>query len=121
MKTYGPYTRKDGRQIVIHFDCGKRKTESYPRYLWKLHHGSIPIGYEVDHKDDDVLNNSIENFQLLPKKTNIQKSKKTKTMIKLICVCCGKHFERALSIELNNRKTKKGPFCSKFCVGKTYH
>jgi len=33
MKVYGPYTRKDGRQHVILYENGTRKTVSYPKYL----------------------------------------------------------------------------------------
>ena len=122
MKTYGPYLRKDGRFHVIHSKDGKKTTESYPRYLWKLAYGDIPKGYDVDHIDDDHTNNSLDNFQLLLKADNARKSNKPAAIVELVCVCCGIKFSRFKRVEIDSRKQgKHGPFCSKSCVGKTYH
>jgi hypothetical protein len=35
------------------------------RVVWILHHGSIPTGIQIDHKDGNRSNNRIENLQLL--------------------------------------------------------
>jgi endogenous inhibitor of DNA gyrase (YacG/DUF329 family) len=122
MKTYGPYTRKDGRQHVVHYSEGKRTTESYPRYLWKQTFGEIPFGYEVDHKDDDLTNNSLDNFQLLLKTENARKSSPKAVTVELTCKRCGNKFQRALSQEKHNRSQgKDGPYCSKRCVGLTFN
>jgi hypothetical protein len=32
--------------------------------------GSIPSGYEVDHKDSNPTNNSKDNLRIVPRKTN---------------------------------------------------
>ena len=32
--------------------------------------GSIPSGYEVDHKDNNPMNNSRENLKIVPRKAN---------------------------------------------------
>lgn len=121
MKTYGPYTRKDGRHHVIHYSRGKRTTESYPRFLWKQVFGDIPDGYEVDHKDGNPTNNSLGNLQLLTKEDNIEKSLVRHEPWKLVCKHCGRFFERRGSQERHFRKTKDGPYCSKSCVGKVYN
>lgn len=74
-KTYGPYRGKDGRARVVHwFDDGRTTSESYPRYLWRLHKGEIPEGMEVDHRNGDRTDDRIENYQLLAHKPNVQKA-----------------------------------------------
>ena len=35
------------------------------RWVWQQHHGEIPKGYHIHHKDDDKSNNEIENLMLL--------------------------------------------------------
>lgn len=32
--------------------------------------GSIPSGYEVDHKDSDPMNNAKDNLRIVPRKSN---------------------------------------------------
>lgn len=32
--------------------------------VWLIHHGEIPEGFEVDHKDTDKLNNKLSNLRL---------------------------------------------------------
>jgi hypothetical protein len=77
---YGPYRRKDGRAHVIHYwfdeTAGqyRRRTESYPRHLWRLHYGEIPEGMDVDHIDGDRSNDAIENLQLLDRSGNMKKA-----------------------------------------------
>lgn len=42
------------------------KGEQYlHRVVWKAHHGAIPRGYEVHHKDHNTLNNKISNLALV--------------------------------------------------------
>jgi len=73
MATHGPYQRTDGRLIII-IDG---KTVSYPRYLYEKHHGvKIDPAMEVDHIDDNCLNNDISNLQLLSKSDNVKKQRK---------------------------------------------
>ena len=40
-------------------------------YAW--YKGEVPLGYEVDHIDNDPFNNNIDNLQLLTRKENLQK------------------------------------------------
>jgi hypothetical protein len=35
------------------------------RMVWEKHHGPIPNGHHIHHKDGDKLNNVIENLELL--------------------------------------------------------
>lgn len=41
--------------------------------VWLWFKGDIPEGYDVDHIDNDKLNNKIENLQLLTRKENLAK------------------------------------------------
>ena len=50
----------------------KRKPTAYlHRAVWIRHHGDIPDGYHVHHKDGDRANNQIENLELLTPKEHI--------------------------------------------------
>lgn len=129
MKVYGPYQRKDGRRHVIHYDFEKgiRRTQSYPRYLMELALDRKLESWEhVDHINDDPTDDRIENYQVLTQKKNNQKATvfhgKTAKTVTLICFSCGIEFQRCERREkerINANRT--GPFCSKQCVGITYH
>ena len=124
MKMYGPYTRSDGRSHVIFIDSqGKRRTQSYPRYLMEQHLGRELLPNEhVDHINDDCSDNRIENLQLLSQAENNKKSS-FKKMYYCECPACGKGFEAIASrVEYNQGKQgKAGPYCSKSCAGKMHH
>jgi len=48
------------------------------RLIWVYHYGDIPEGLTVDHKDENKLNNDIENLQLLTHRINVIKSRRLK-------------------------------------------
>lgn len=124
MKVYGPYTRKDGRQIVIKIDNGIRKTQSYPRYLMEMYLGRLlSTEEEVDHIDNDYRNNHISNLQLLSTKDNrIKEMNRTHRTLKMFsgtCPICSIVFQKPLNqVKGNLKKGKAGPFCSRSCAGK---
>lgn len=67
MKIYGPYTRLDGRKIII-IDG---RTVSYPKYLLEQHLGRKLTDNETcDHIDGDFTNNSISNLRVLSRELN---------------------------------------------------
>jgi len=37
------------------------------RYIYEMHYGEIPKGYEIHHKDGNKLNNNIDNLEILTK------------------------------------------------------
>jgi hypothetical protein len=122
MKVYGPYTRKDGRQHVIIYDNGKRKTVSYPKYLLETKLGRLLLPDETcDHIDNDHTNNSLDNLQVLTRSDNVKKQIAFKPAEQGYFVCpeCNKSFYKLMrSVRENNIKQKKaGPFCSKKCAG----
>lgn len=123
MKVYGPYTRKDGRQHVILYENGKRKTISYPKYLLEQHLGRSLLEHETcDHIDGDFTNNSLENLQVLSRSENAAKNMALKPAEQIYCVCpeCNKSFYKNMREVRRNQiaKNKAGPFCSKSCSGK---
>jgi hypothetical protein len=44
----------------------KQGVESLHRELWKAHHGPIPAGWQVHHKDGNALNNDPANLDCMP-------------------------------------------------------
>ena len=129
MKVYGPYQRKDGRRHVIHyeFESGTRRTQSYPRYLMELALDRKLESWEhVDHINNDPTDDRIENYQILTQKKNNQKAfifhGHSAKIVDLVCIACKISFKRELHREKDRIKQgKTGPFCSKQCVGETYH
>lgn len=124
MKYYGPYLRKDNRQVmVIIKDDGTKTSMSYARYLMQQHLGRILESWEeVDHIDNDKTNDSIENLQILSRKENILKERSLpqnqRKMYSFICVNCNQPAIKYLNqVKSNHKKGKTGPFCSRRCAG----
>ena len=47
---------------------GKKQSISVHRKVWIEHHGEIPNGFIVHHKDGDKQNNEIINLELISRK-----------------------------------------------------
>jgi hypothetical protein len=125
-KVYGPYlSKKENRRVMVLIsDEGKRTSISYARYLYSLDIGElVDSKYEVDHIDNNSLNDVLDNFQLLTKAENIKKDHKAKDMVTLICPVCGKYFERRVGLThlINSRKSKGQTTCSRKCGGIKSH
>ena len=123
MKIYGPYIRKDGRKhIVIIYDDGTRKTKSYPRFLMEQYLGRELLDEEtVDHINEDFTDDRIENLQLLSRAENSAKAmvNKPAKIYKFICPSCGKLSSKSLAqVKHNQKRSTKGPYCSRSCAGK---
>lgn len=43
------------------------KPHAVHRLVWRLHNGAIPKGYEIHHRNEDKLDNRIENLELVSK------------------------------------------------------
>ena len=116
MKVYGPYTRKDGRQHVILYSDGVRKTVSYPKFLVENHIGrSLNIDETIDHIDGDFSNNDMNNLRIVGRSEHCSDDVIRRKHIEMECVECGVTFTG--DWKHRNRK-KAGPFCSKSCSGK---
>ncbi len=102
-KYSGAYTyisKRDGRRNIKLYGPGlKSFTTTYARYIfqidyWKKHKELIPDGYEVDHVNENKLDDRVENLQLLTVYENRQKnnfSNGSKQYV-IICPVCGLLF-----------------------------
>jgi hypothetical protein len=75
---------KDKVYEIIAFS-NKNKTVSIPLaraiYAWFI--GDIPANYDVDHKDNNSMNNSLDNLQLLTRKQNLAKRFQDNSVVKV--------------------------------------
>jgi HNH endonuclease len=117
-KVYGPYLhKKEGRRMIVLVSGIHRTSTSYARYLMSMKLGRLldPLE-EVDHKDDNKLNDDINNLQILNHQQNSSKNR-SPTMITLVCPWCNNEFERERRQVLH--KPRKYPACcSRSCAGK---
>lgn len=120
MKVYGPYTRDDGRQHVVLYHNGHRKSVSYPKWLWEQTHSALNGEETIDHIDGNPLNNDLSNLQVLSRGDNIRKSHPgPEQLLRFRCPECRVPFHRAPRVYRANQKKqgKAGPFCGRSCAG----
>lgn len=107
----------DGRMtlVLVRFD-GSLTSTSYARYLKQVELGMfIPIGLEVDHIDNNKLNDDLRNLQLLTKAENIKKENALRVKsYNFICPACKVSFTLT-GRQFGKRKNKINPACSKEC------
>lgn len=119
---YGPYSRPDGRQIVIIKDIdGKSRTTSYPKYLVEQSLGRRlhPDRETIDHIDRNKHNNDINNLRIVPRSQHSADDTRRVKLVEFECSMCGNKFER--SPRLVRDKAKKGVhgiFCGRACAGR---
>ncbi len=122
MQIFGPYKRKDGRQIVIVVENdGTRRTVSYPKWIMEQHLGRRldPNEETVDHIDSNFDNNDLDNLRLMPRKEHSADDTRRVKNLKFNCAWCQTEFERSPRlIRDKSNKGKAGPFCSRSCAGK---
>jgi hypothetical protein len=125
-KIYGPYDRKeDERQVVIIIRPDKtRTTLAYSKFLMEKHLGRYLDSEKetVDHINQDVRDNRIENLRVLPRAEHARDDAKRRKSQDFICPICKEKFTiegRKLSdAHRNRREGKAGPFCGRSCAGK---
>lgn len=120
ISVYGPYTRKDGRKIIVLYDGkNKRTTKQFARIKMEVFLGrKLTNGETVDHIDRDVKNDKLNNLQVLSREEHSKKDAIKRLDIKANCVLCGKEFVLTKNQVNSRAKSKAGPFCSKTCSGK---
>lgn len=121
-KIFGPYRRKDSRQIVIVVDRkGKRRTVSYPKWIMECQLGR-PLDKDletIDHMDSNFENNELDNLRIVPRNEHSGDDTRRVKYVKFNCAWCDEQFERSPRLVRDKaRKNKAGPFCSRTCAGK---
>lgn len=107
----------------------KRTTISYARYLMSVKEKRfLNKNEDVDHIDNNSMNDDINNLQILTKRENIIKGNKKngRKMVELKCPCCGKIFNRRRGNTHLIRSKKTYTACSRKCSStfgamKQYH
>ena len=117
-KLYVVYHKKEQRRYACLVDCDNSKerfTITYAKYLMSVKLGRrLDACEQVDHIDDNKLNDAIENLQILSLGDNVRKSHPGPVLVTLVCSYCEKVFTR------NKWKHKKGVnvCCGNMCAGK---
>lgn len=69
---------KGGVQVTsndgVYIYTGINKRIRRPRKIYEDHHGPIPKGYVIYHKDGDKLNDQIENLEAISRKELLQRN-----------------------------------------------
>ena len=110
---YGPYKRRDGREIVVFYDqsTGRTTSMSYPKYLM-----GAPDGSEVHHKDEDRTNNDVSNLEVLSHNEHVRRHTKDPTTIEISCDNCGNTaFKLKKNVKMS-RKLDKKLYCGRKCA-----
>lgn len=122
MQVYGPYTRPNGRRLVIVVDKnGKRRTVSYPKWLLEqqLKRKLDPDKETVDHIDSNLHNNELSNLRIMPRDEHSKEDTRRVKWIDFSCPWCDKTFSRSPRLVRDKaKKNRSGPFCSRNCAGK---
>lgn len=67
--------RYDNRGIPVKYiRISLGKWEYLSRYVWRQHHGEIPKGHIVTHKDGDSMNCDISNLELISRADNARRN-----------------------------------------------
>lgn len=57
--------------LQIRLTVGKKRTVKIHKLVWEAFNGPIPEGYEINHIDENKLNNSLDNLSLVTRGQNI--------------------------------------------------
>jgi hypothetical protein len=79
----GANSNKQYKVISISSSKGDKKTMSKHKFIYECCKGPVPDGYDIDHIDDDINNNKIDNLQVLTHQDNIKKSLKNRDYSKI--------------------------------------
>lgn len=114
-KVYGPtYHKRIDRYMIFLVSPEHRTSMTYARYLMCVKEERwLGPEEEVDHIDDNRLNDDIDNLQILTRAENMKKAGRPTTYVDFVCPMCDKLFK------LSARQSHKvNPCCSRSCGGK---
>lgn len=78
------------------------------RHVWEQHHGPIPKGMGIHHKDEDKLNDSIDNLELVSKARHLAIHMPT-YKAQVIANLVRQRKERKWSTKSKTKKTGRHP------------
>lgn len=123
-KVVNIYLCKDGRLRTYLHNGFDYKVISYSKYLMENYLDRYLEKHEiVHHKDENPLNNEINNLQILTRYEHGKLHHKKNSEI-FICPMCRNEFtlvgSKFSNYKRNKQRTEKyaGPFCSRSCAGK---
>ncbi len=129
MKVHGPYLDKRGKKhrriVLLTYDDGSKKTQSYARYLLEGHLGrSLEDDEDADHIDGDTLNDDLSNLRPLPAKVNrsLGQQHRTSELYHFLCPVCGAPATKLMrQVRQSWSMGHAGPFCSASCAGRWFY
>lgn len=120
-KVYGPYVNKEPRRVVVIYRShAERSSMSYARYLVSMQLKRQLLEHEeVDHIDNDKMNDNLENLQVLSSDEHRDKTDglKSRRVLTLTCPECQGEFTRERRLIVYSQR-KYPPACSRSCAGK---
>lgn len=110
---------KEPRRVAtLRKSDGTMNSMSYAKYLYTSYYQcDIASGDEVDHINNDKMDDRIENLQVISKRLNNAKKSIHKEMLLLVCPVCGEKF----LFPKRNISTHPNPCCSRKCGGIKSH
>lgn len=62
---------KNGYKYIVLYKDGEPKNRTIYSLVWEAFNGPVPEGYEINHIDENPLNNRLDNLNLLTHKQNM--------------------------------------------------
>ena len=66
-----PHESNGYQRVLLYNDNKKRKSHRVHRLVWETFVGPIPEGLQINHKDENKSNNSLENLEVMTQKQNL--------------------------------------------------
>ena len=108
-------TNKEPRRVAtLRKANGEMTSMSYAKYLYTSHYEcDVAEGDQVDHINNDKMDDRIENLQVISRKLNNAKKPIHREMVLLKCPVCGHDF----LFPRGNLSSHPNPCCSRSCGG----
>lgn len=121
-KVFLPVVEFNGRKYTIKPDGYFRATEGdrslLHRDMWEFYVGPIHDGWDVHHKDENKSNNTIENYECLPKGDHTRIHNPMQPTVVKFCAHCGEQLKRRVEtsgeMETPSALSKRN-FCNMAC------
>jgi hypothetical protein len=129
-RVYAGRVNSDNRRVVCLYKTGvqKRTSISYAKALMEVHLGKrIEKSYEVDHKDNDKFNDTIDNLQVITaeenrvKRPSQKKENSWRTPVTLTCPQCDCTFTTIAGKVKEAQAKGRSNYCGRSCAVKAAH